>query len=178
MQTFLPYASFVASAKCLDNKRLGKQRVECLQILKTLKIGEYQCKYCKRTYIESDKCCPSCNGITEHRCQPRKTPWFNHPIVQMWKGYERALVVYGGQICVLWASRGFNDTVLDTIADFMDFKASVQYPNWLGNEEFHLSHQSNLVRKYPEHYRKFFPNVPDDLPYQWYNQKTKEWYTI
>lgn len=36
MQTFLPYKSFKKSAKCLDNKRLGKQRVETLQILQCL----------------------------------------------------------------------------------------------------------------------------------------------
>jgi Pyrimidine dimer DNA glycosylase len=36
MQTFLPYASFEKSAKCLDNKRLGKQRVEAFTILKVL----------------------------------------------------------------------------------------------------------------------------------------------
>jgi len=32
MQTFLPYPSFVDCAACLDNKRLGKQRVEAKQI--------------------------------------------------------------------------------------------------------------------------------------------------
>lgn len=36
MQTFLPYASFAKSAKCLDRLRLGKQRPETLQILNTL----------------------------------------------------------------------------------------------------------------------------------------------
>ena len=36
MQTFLPYTSFKESAKALDNKRLGKQRVEAYQILKAL----------------------------------------------------------------------------------------------------------------------------------------------
>lgn len=36
MQTFLPYASFERSAACLDNKRLGKQRVEAMQILNIL----------------------------------------------------------------------------------------------------------------------------------------------
>lgn len=34
MQTFLPYPDYVLSATVLDNKRLGKQRVECLQLLK------------------------------------------------------------------------------------------------------------------------------------------------
>jgi len=36
MQTFLPYPSFQKSAACLDNKRLGKQRVEAKQILNIL----------------------------------------------------------------------------------------------------------------------------------------------
>jgi hypothetical protein len=36
MQTFLPYESYAASAEVLDNKRLGKQRVEVLQLLKAL----------------------------------------------------------------------------------------------------------------------------------------------
>lgn len=34
MQTFLPYPDFKGSISCLDNKRLGKQRVEVLQMLK------------------------------------------------------------------------------------------------------------------------------------------------
>lgn len=36
MQTFVPYSSFEESAKCLDYRRLGKQRVETLQILNSL----------------------------------------------------------------------------------------------------------------------------------------------
>ena len=39
MQTFLPYPDFVASAKVLDRQRLGKQRVEVLQILKAMDSG-------------------------------------------------------------------------------------------------------------------------------------------
>ena len=36
MQTFLPFSSIRRSVSSLDNKRLGKQRVEVLQILKAL----------------------------------------------------------------------------------------------------------------------------------------------
>lgn len=39
MQTFLPYSSFSQSARVLDYRRLGKQRVEAMQILKAL-LGE------------------------------------------------------------------------------------------------------------------------------------------
>ena len=36
MQTFLPYKSFNKSFKVLDYRRLGKQRVEAMQILNVL----------------------------------------------------------------------------------------------------------------------------------------------
>lgn len=36
MQTFLPYPDFQASAKILDRQRLGKQRIEAVQILNCL----------------------------------------------------------------------------------------------------------------------------------------------
>lgn len=36
MQTFLAYPDFEKSAKCLDRERLGKQRLEVKQILRTL----------------------------------------------------------------------------------------------------------------------------------------------
>ena len=39
MQTFLPYPDFKQSAQCLDRARLGKQRVEVLQMLRAL-FGE------------------------------------------------------------------------------------------------------------------------------------------
>lgn len=41
MQTFLPVADFRASAEMLDYRRLGKQRVECVQLLKAI-FGETQ----------------------------------------------------------------------------------------------------------------------------------------
>jgi len=41
MQTFLPQISFKESAECLDNRRLGKQRVEAMQIMKALLLPEY-----------------------------------------------------------------------------------------------------------------------------------------
>jgi len=36
MQTFLPYPNYVRSVQALDNKRLGKQRVEAMQIINIL----------------------------------------------------------------------------------------------------------------------------------------------
>lgn len=41
MQTFMPYYNWDECAKVLDNKRLNKQKVEALQILKAINDPEY-----------------------------------------------------------------------------------------------------------------------------------------
>ncbi len=41
MQTFLPYADFDDCAAVLDDRRLGKQRVEALQVMRALTIERY-----------------------------------------------------------------------------------------------------------------------------------------
>jgi hypothetical protein len=48
-----------------------------------------------------------------------------------------------------------------------ELAAADALPPWLGDPEFHRSHQSSLVRKDPEHYGVMFPGVPDDLEYHW-----------
>jgi hypothetical protein len=45
LQTFLPEPSFYYSALTLDGKRLNKQRIECIQILKALTLPEYGWKH-------------------------------------------------------------------------------------------------------------------------------------
>ncbi|MFD8588837.1 MSMEG_6728 family protein [Streptomyces sp. NPDC059637] len=148
MQTFLPYADFAETARVLDPGRLGKQRVEALQVLRGLVVPGYG--------------------------------WRHHPAVLMWTGYEEALVRYGLDICARWCEEGRRDTCAATLR--ADLAAHVgltevrgraalaragELPPWLGDPGFHLSHRSSLVRKAPEHYRRFFPDVPDSLPYVW-----------
>jgi hypothetical protein len=41
MQTFTPYSDFKATARALDTKRLGKQRVEVIQIVRALTVPGY-----------------------------------------------------------------------------------------------------------------------------------------
>lgn len=147
MQTFLPYADFERSAQALDQKRLGKQRVEVIQVVRGLTRPGYG--------------------------------WRHHPAVLMWKGHEEALGRYGLTICEVWTERGFGDTCAATIvADLReagvtalrsqaDLAAAGALPAWLGDEEFHRSHRSALVRKDPAFYAPLFPGVPDDLPYVW-----------
>ncbi len=141
MQTFLAYPSFIKSAQVLDNKRLGKQRVECKQILKAL-LGEYN----------------------------DTGAWVNHPATKMWRGYEYALCMYALHICNEWIKRGCADTLLPYFLEQapMHFKTYAgAFPPWLGDEAVHASHRSNLLRKDPSHYSQFGWEEPDDLPYVW-----------
>lgn len=81
MQTFLPYADFKRSAKCLDYKRLGKQRVEAMQI-----------------YI-------MVSG------QRTEGGWINHPATNMWRGYPEALGLYLNACIDEWVSRGYSNSI-------------------------------------------------------------------
>jgi hypothetical protein len=93
--------------------------------------------------------------------------WTNHPASKMWKGHERSLAKYGLAICTEWISRGYRDSQETLFRTWIAELPETGLPSWFRSETFHRSHQSNLVRKFPEHYQKFFPNVPNDLPYVW-----------
>lgn len=100
--------------------------------------------------------------------------WRNHPATLMWEGYEPALIKYGIAICKEWIKRGYNDTMLPRFQE-LDNWNNPDMAWWLGNKNFHKSHQSNLKRKDPIYYQF---NVPDDLPYLWANNENKTWRTI
>jgi len=148
MQTFLPYPEFDDTAAVLDVRRLGKQRVETIQVLRALTVPGYG--------------------------------WRHHPAAAMWAGYEEALVRYGLDICAAWCRLGHGDTCAATLGADLEvaiglttartqagLAAAGELPPWLGDTALHRSHQAALVRKDAAHYRPFFPDVPDDLPYVW-----------
>jgi hypothetical protein len=134
MQTFLPYQDFLRSAKVLDRQRLGKQRVEVLQLLRAISDGG---------------------------------AWSNHPAAKMWRCNTNALVLYGLIMCNEWQTRGYLDTCYDKISEHTTPGIGCVMPSWLGDEAFHASHRSNLLRKDPSHYGKFGWSEPPDLPYIW-----------
>jgi hypothetical protein len=139
MQTFLPYPSFVDSAKTLDDKRLGKQIIECQQILKACTNPDYG--------------------------------WQNHPAVNMWRGYEGALLTYQGHCALEWKLRRGNEhgawtNTLDYLGG-LDVTLATNKPPWLGNKAFHASHRSNLLRKDVEWYGQFGWDEDDSREYVW-----------
>lgn len=141
MQTFLPYADFYESASVLDYRRLGKQRVEGMQLIKAIEQG-------------------SSYG------------WYNHPCTQMWLNNLDALKEYTNSMIDEWVARGYKNTMA-----YYHVPDSFDEPFWLGFDDLHISHQSNLIRKLPDFYRPVFGNdVPDNLEYLWPGNKIIEGY--
>lgn len=147
MQTFLPYSIFSASAACLDRQRLGKQRVECKQLLQALGV-------------------PVGGPLAG-----KPSSWRNHPAARIWAGFEPALAVYAVHVCLAWRARGYQDSLMPqfeaVLWNFQRDGVEHRVPPWLGDPDFHASHRSNLLRKDPVWYSQFGWEEPDDLPYVW-----------
>jgi hypothetical protein len=138
MQTFLPYPDFALSAEALDRVRLGKQRVETLQLLRALVIPDY--------------------GWQRH---PATRMWMGHipALVRYGLAMADEWVRRGGT--------DTTRTQILEFAPGADQAGRLPLPPWLGDPAFHLAHRSSLLRKDPEYYGPLFPGVPDDLPYLW-----------
>lgn len=144
MQTFLPYPDFRRSAEVLDPARLGKQRVETLQILRALELFDY--------------------GWSSH---PAVTMWRGHTpalvayglaFVDVWTGEGRA-----DNTAPMIAE--FAPDVVGRAQS--ELAAQGLMPAWLGDDRLHRSHRSALLRKAPDFYGSVFADVDDELPYFW-----------
>jgi len=147
VQTFLPYADFTETARALDDRRLGKQRVETLQILRALTREKYGWKH-----------------------HPAVLMWRGH--LEALAAYGLAITAEWvrrghADTCA--------DKILDDLAAAgVTRKPRTQkqlararaLPAWIGDEALHRSHRSSLLRKDPEFYGARF-DEPDDLPYVW-----------
>lgn len=148
MQTFLPVPGFEGSARLLDSPRLGKQRVETLQVLRALELPDY--------------------GWAAHpvvRMWRGRTPAlvaYGLASVRLWRDRGHA-----DSTAPLLAE--FAPEVVGLTEE--ELAAAGQLPSWLGDEALHRSHRSNLLAKDPGYYRPRFGELfgpePDDLPYVW-----------
>ena len=101
-------------------------------------------------------------GILTVLYNPESRGYTKHPAVLMWKGFEDALICYHNLCIETWEGRGYKNNM-----PTYEYNEPFIYPGWFGNERFHDSHKSNLLRKNPEFYGKYGWKVKDDLPYFW-----------
>ncbi len=147
MQTFLPYADFERSALVLDQQRLGKQRVETLQIVRALTRPDYGWQHHPAVLMWK--------GFEEALGR------YGYVCCEVWTrlGFS--------DTCALTIATDLRTAGITTVRTQPELAAAAALPSWLGDEAMHRSHQSALVRKDREHYRSLFPDVPDDLDYVW-----------
>ena len=147
MQTFVPYSDFEASARALDVKRLGKQRVEVIQIVRALTVPGY--------------------GWASH---PAVLMWKGYEEALGRYGLTMCdiwLELGFGDTCAATIAYDLRLIGIEEIRTFAELVEAQALPSWLFDPDVHRSHQSSLVRKDPEHYGPLFPGVPDDIPYLW-----------
>ena len=134
MQIFLPYSDFKTSLRVLDYKRLGKQRVEAMQII----------------------------NLLEGKLTKKGTPyrsWKNHPVSKMWAGYIPALKEYTNLCIIEWIRRGYVNNMI-----IYDLSEKIEYPPWLGNKKFHSLMRSTLLFKDYEYYKIYnWSEKPSDI---------------
>jgi hypothetical protein len=147
VQTFLPYPSFEQSARVLDTKRLGKQRVECIQVVRGLVRPDYAWRHHPAVLMWK--------GFEEALAR------YAYTCCEVW-GERGFADTCAGTIAADLAPHGVR-----TVRSQAELDAAGALPPWLGHEDFHRSHRSSLVRKDPAYYRPLFPDVPDDLEYVW-----------
>lgn len=137
MQTFLPYPDFTATAAVLDDRRLGKQRVEGLQIVRAILVPNYAWRH-----------------------HPAALMWKGHEealqsylmsICDEWdrRGYADTC---RKSIRARLAEAGVGEPMVQS-----DLAALDRLPPWLGDEALHRSHRGSLLLKNPEWYGQFFP---------------------
>jgi hypothetical protein len=147
VQTFLPYADFELSARSLDQKRLGKQRVECIQVLRGLVVEGYGWRH--HPAVKMWK------GYEEALAR------YAFTCCEVWveSGF--------GDTCAATIKADLASTGITVVRSQDELAAAGALPPWLGDEAFHHSHRAALVRKDPEFYAPAFTDVTEDVPYVW-----------
>lgn len=122
-------------------------------------------------YLESMRCLDKSrlgNQIWREGYTLIRGGWRNHPASKMWRGHEYQLGLYLLAGCQVLEERGKPyPAVIERIKTEMSKFTDTGLPNWFGDEKFHASHRSNLIRKNPIWYGQFGWNEPPDLPYVW-----------
>ena len=148
MQTFLPVPGFLDGARLLDSARLGKQRVETLQILRAIELPDY--------------------GWANH---PAVLMWRGRTPALV--AYGLAMVTAWQERGFADSTQAqiaeFAPEVVGVPQD--ELAAAGLLPSWLGDDALHRSHRSNLLVKDPDFYTARFADLfgpePADLPYVW-----------
>jgi hypothetical protein len=94
--------------------------------------------------------------------------WPNHPVSKAWRNYRKLLAQYclAGLDELEKRGRKYPHHKV-TFLEYFENEPDNGLPGWIGLEQFHASHRSNLLRKDPSWYGKFGWTEPPTLEYWW-----------
>ena len=148
MQTFTPYADFEQALRTLDLKRLGKQRVEVIQIVRALTVPGYAWS--------------SHPAVLMWKGYEEALGRYGLTSCEVWT--ERGF----GDTCAATITADLRAAGVREIRTYAELAAADALPPWLFDEALQRSHRSSLLRKDPEHYEPLFPpDTPRDVDYVW-----------
>jgi hypothetical protein len=148
VQTFTPYSDFEESLRVLDLKRLGKQRVEVIQIVRALTVPGYAWS--------------SHPAVLMWKGYEEALGRYGLTACEVW--IERGF----GDSCAATIAADLRAAGITQIRSYEELAANDALPGWLFDEALQLSHRSSLLRKDLEHYGPLFPpDTPRDLDYVW-----------
>lgn len=94
--------------------------------------------------------------------------WQNHPASKMWQGHFYELGRYSIYGILALQKRNMRYPIITKeLYQLRNSFPNTGPPKWLGDNAFHASHRSNLLRKDSKWYGQFNWSEPDDLPYVW-----------
>lgn len=191
MQTFLFYVMqlnntdkiysmlkcFIETAKILDPKRLGKQRVEASQLINIIEnkikldddyedriqakkiVSEFEDKPDKWPYkIEFEK----------FKKRLKRVGFRNHPAVKQWTPYVESLKLYFNVMVKQWVLKGYNNNY----SPYKINEKNLVVPPFLYNEKFIEYQRRNMIRKDQGYYSKHFGKELEPFSgYYWFIEK-------
>jgi len=138
MQCFLPYPDFVQTAKVLDYRRLGKQRVECLQIFRCLNGKELRWR--------------NHPAVLMWKGYAYQFAKYSLTVCDEWisRGYRDS--------CYSKIEKEYED---------YQPSINLVKPPWLGDERLHSSHRAALLAKDYKWYSQFGWSEEPKIEYYW-----------
>jgi hypothetical protein len=160
MQTFLIDKDLQNSSQLLDYRRLGKQRVEAIQVADVL---------LRKAGLLNDG----------------KKGWINHVVLSYWYNEEGnwlpALLDYTQVTIDEWISRGYKNTI--DLTKWRNLVGQYPYlfrfdnPPWAKYaDEIILTHRAKLLQKDTVYYMNTFMEHNIAIPFNWQNMEYK-WLT-
>src|SRR5215210_1448015 len=145
--TFAPYADFERSLRTLDTRRLGKQRVEVIQIVRARTVPGYAWS--------------SHPAVLMWKGYEEALGRYGLTACAIWT--ERGF----GDSCATTIVADLRAAGVIAIREYPELAVAGALPSWLFDEAVLVSHRSSLLRKDPEHYGPLFPGTPTDIDYVW-----------